>query len=98
MSFIRRLKSFLKSFFILIYDLFTEHPRSVGESYLCHMLISMKMSILSLVASVIFLIHSVFPFLFKKTGCDIVVELDYNCSRNGPCNKDNSESPFDDIF
>ena len=98
MKFYESLKSFLKSFFILIYDLFTKHPKSIGESYLHHMLIAIKMSILSLLASIIFLIHSVFPFLFKTTGCNIVAELDYNCSMRKPRDKNSPESPFDDFF
>ena len=81
MRFISGVKNILKSFFILIYDLFTSHPKSIGESYLTHMFHSLVLCLCSLVASCIFLVHALFPFLFKEAGSNIISSIEDKCSR-----------------
>ncbi|MGJ3261597.1 MAG: DUF6356 family protein [Salinarimonas sp.] len=54
---------------------FTDHPASVGESYLEHMGVAFSFGGRMLVAGLACLAHGVFPFLFTKTGSRTVVEL-----------------------
>ena len=80
MAFLEGLKDFLKSIFILIYKLFNNHPKSVGENYFTHMFQAIQFSLKSLAASAIFLLHAFFPFLLKHTGCDIISSMKSKCS------------------
>jgi hypothetical protein len=54
---------------------FTEHPRSVGESYWQHMAMSLSFAVSMLAGAGAALVHSVFPFLLTKTGSRIVSQL-----------------------
>jgi hypothetical protein len=54
---------------------FTEHPRSVGESYWQHMGVALSFAGSLLVGAAASLVHAVFPFLCTKTGSSIVVRL-----------------------
>ena len=58
--------------------LFTDHPTSVGETYFEHLLTAATFSTRLLIASIVCLIHSVFPFLFKKEGSKMITDL-YCC-------------------
>ena len=55
--------------------LFTEHPESVGESYLEHMGVAAGFGGHLLVASMACFVHAVFPFLCTKTGSGIITKL-----------------------
>ena len=79
----------MKKIFDYILNLFTEHPRSIGESYLMHLFSALKLSLLSAILFFVFIIHSIFPFLFKNTGCFIVELMDDTCKR-GANYKNNS--------
>ena len=54
---------------------FTDHPRSVGETYLEHMWCAVKFSVKLCYLSYIALIHSILPFLFKTTASNGVKKL-----------------------
>ena len=54
---------------------FTEHPRSVGESYWQHMGVALSFAGALFVAAAASLVHAVFPFLCTKTGSGIVLKL-----------------------
>ena len=56
-------------------SLFTEHPRSVGETYLEHMGVAASFGGRLLVAGFACLVHAVLPFLFTKTGSRAITEL-----------------------
>jgi len=60
--------------------LFTDHPNSVGESYLQHGLVALSYSIKLFFASVICFVHAFLPFLFKTTASsesrDVVNDVD----------------------
>ena len=64
--------------------IFTEHPRSVGETYFEHGLKAVGYSIQMLVATVCCLIHAVFPFNFQSTASTIArkVCMDVDDRRN----------------
>lgn len=47
---------------------FTQHPKEVGESYFAHFLNASQFGLRMLAGGAAVLVHSVFPFLFVKTG------------------------------
>ena len=55
-------------------SLFAEHPNSVGESYLMHLLQACRFAGRLLLAGVACLIHAVLPFLFEKTARGAIAE------------------------
>lgn len=58
-------------------NLFTKHPHAVGETYLGHMFYALGFAVMCLLAATAITIHSVFPFLFEFTGCNLITKL-YN--------------------
>ncbi|HZO21059.1 MAG TPA: DUF6356 family protein [Steroidobacteraceae bacterium] len=55
--------------------LFTEHPASVGESYIAHLLRAAWFGSRMMLAGGACLVHAIFPFLFVKTGSNAIAEL-----------------------
>lgn len=55
--------------------LFTQHPASVNEHYCEHFKVAATFSAKLLCASMVCIVHAVFPFLFEKTGTKIVQSL-----------------------
>lgn len=55
--------------------LFTEHPASVGETYLQHLRAAGWFGVRMLVGGSACLVHALFPFLCVHTGGDCVAEL-----------------------
>lgn len=55
-----------------IFNLFTQHPRENGVTYLQHMCISLNLCKTFTVASVQAFIHAFFPFLFETGSTDAV--------------------------
>jgi len=55
--------------------LFTEHPASVGESYLEHMGQSLSFAGPLFLAALACLVHAVFPFLCVRTGSRTITRL-----------------------
>ena len=54
---------------------FTDHPRSVGETYLQHACFAVRYGWKMTRGGVAALIHGVFPFLFTKTASRLTDEL-----------------------
>ena len=79
---------YFKVIISFILNLFNEHPKSVGETYIEHMRNSLFISLLSLAMFLILLIHSIFPFIFKKTGCRMVSYINDKCNRTIVFDKD----------
>ena len=48
--------------------IFTEHPRSVGETYSEHLLVASGVGAKMIVAGLGCWVHAIFPFLCKSTG------------------------------
>ncbi len=57
---------------------FTEHPKSVGETYFQHMRVSFGFGGRMFVASMGCFLHGIFPFLCVRTGSKAIVELNHN--------------------
>ena len=54
---------------------FTEHPASVGESYLEHLARASCFGTRMMFAGLACLVHGLLPFLFVKTGSRAISEL-----------------------
>ncbi len=59
----------------MIQRLFTEHPRSVDESYLQHLAAALGFSLRLTLAALACLVHSFLPFLFVKIGSAMITTL-----------------------
>jgi hypothetical protein len=55
--------------------LFTEHPASVGESYLQHLCAASGFAVRMLFAAVACFLHALVPFAFQHTGSDCITSL-----------------------
>ena len=72
---------------------FTQHPNSVGESYLQHMRVSFGFGGRMFVAAIGCFLHGLFPFLCVRTGSRAIHDLNHNMVENrdrreAPCGKD----------
>jgi hypothetical protein len=56
-------------------QLFTQHPASVGETYLQHLKAAAWFGLRMLVGGGACLVHALLPFLFVRTGGDCVADL-----------------------
>ncbi|HSM97258.1 MAG TPA: DUF6356 family protein [Rhizomicrobium sp.] len=56
-------------------ELFTAHPRSVGETYSRHLATACAFGTRMIVAGSACMLHGFFPFLFVKTGSTTVRHL-----------------------
>jgi hypothetical protein len=54
---------------------FTEHPRSVGESYWQHMGVALSFAGAMALGAAASLVHAIFPFLCTKTGSRVIRRL-----------------------
>ena len=61
--------------------LFTEHPRSVDETYMEHARFAARFSLRLFAAAGAAALHAIFPFWFEKTASGIVKEL-YHSTKN----------------
>ena len=58
-----------------MYNPFTEHPKTVNETYLQHMWCAIKFSCKLECLAFAVIIHAIFPFLFVTTASDGVKKL-----------------------
>ncbi|MEZ5565695.1 MAG: DUF6356 family protein [Gammaproteobacteria bacterium] len=76
--------------------LFTDHPASIGETYLQHMGRAAGFSLKMVASGIACLIHALLPFLFVHTGSRAVTELHdrmvQNRSRQAPISTDTSKA------
>tara|TARA_B110000008_G_scaffold194893_1_gene193448 strand:- start:150 stop:350 length:201 start_codon:yes stop_codon:yes gene_type:complete len=56
-------------------NIFSEHPKEVGETYLEHLIAACRYGLILFRLFIIAIIHAVFPFVFKKTVSDKILEL-----------------------
>lgn len=56
-------------------NIFTKHPRSVGETYLQHFFAASKIGAKMLLGGIAALLHAGFPFLFLHTARSTVHDL-----------------------
>ena len=72
----------------LIQRLFREHPESVGESYLEHLLQASYFGVRMLAAGLACLVHAVLPCVFKATGRTAISELHTKMVLHRPKHRD----------
>ena len=69
-------------------NIFTKHPKEVGETYLQHMWASFRYSLTFLLLVLVAIIHAILPFVFTKTASCIIQEMsDHIKEREGECNR-----------
>jgi len=56
-------------------NIFTKHPKEVGETYFQHLWVALKYSFKLLLLFIIAFIHSFFPFIFKATTSTKIIEM-----------------------
>jgi hypothetical protein len=61
--------------------LFTDHPRSVGESYLEHLRFACSFGASMVTGGLACVVHGALPFLFQTTGSRTVLGLHERMSR-----------------
>ncbi len=54
---------------------FTEHPASVGETYFGHLFSALSFCGKMTIALLACLVHAFLPFLFEKTGSQMITRL-----------------------
>jgi Family of unknown function (DUF6356) len=62
---------------MILENLFTDHPRSLGESYLQHQQHALTFGVTMVVAGIACIVHALVPALFETTGSRAVTRL-YN--------------------
>ncbi len=58
-----------------LHTLFTEHPRTVGESYAEHLGQASRFGLRMVLGGLACLVHGLLPFLFVRTGSATINEL-----------------------
>ncbi|OUR78274.1 hypothetical protein A9Q83_07820 [Alphaproteobacteria bacterium 46_93_T64] len=56
-------------------EMFTEHPKSVNETYMEHMHMSSSFGFWLLLAMLCAFVHAILPFAFEKTASKIINKL-----------------------
>jgi heme/copper-type cytochrome/quinol oxidase subunit 1 len=56
-------------------NIFTQHPKSVNETYLQHMKFALLFGMTMIIGGIGCLIHAVLPFLFIQTGTNYLIKL-----------------------
>ena len=56
-------------------NIFTKHPKEVGESYIHHLWAALRFSLILLGLFFIAFIHSLLPFIFKQTVSNKIIKM-----------------------
>ena len=72
---------------------FTEHPSSVGESYIEHLIAASGFSIRMIGAGLACFVHALLPFLFVTTGRNTILHLHDRMV----VNRDRRTEPAEDV-
>lgn len=65
--------------------IFTDHPRSIGETYIQHLKFATYFGFHLTLGGIACIIHAIFPFLFKTTGSDILFKMMHFYINRMPC-------------
>ena len=58
-----------------MYNPFTKHPHSIGETYISHLCHSLTYSMKFLWLHIMTLIHAIFPFVFENASSKLVKKI-----------------------
>lgn len=64
-------------------SLFSEHPKSVNETYLEHLMFAMGFGLRMLVGGLACILHGLLPFLFERTGSKCICDLHHRLNVSG---------------
>lgn len=56
-------------------ELFTKHPKSVGETYWSHLIFASVCGIKLVLAGMACIIHAIFPFVFENTASNTTKDI-----------------------
>lgn len=56
-------------------NIFTKHPKSIGESYFQHLRFATVFGLKMVMGGCACLLHAVFPFMFEKTGSNLLLKM-----------------------
>jgi len=56
-------------------NIFTAHPKSVGETYGQHFVVAISVAGRLLIAALYCVVHAIFPFAFEKSGSAAIEKL-----------------------
>ena len=66
-------------------NIFTKHPKEVGETYFEHMYNALRYSVTFLLLFFVALIHSILPFLFTRTASCVIQEMARHIEKREKC-------------
>ena len=66
-------------------NLFAQHPKEVGETYFQHMLQAWRFAATFFLLFFVAIIHSVLPFLFRKTASCVIQEMAKHMGEREKC-------------
>jgi hypothetical protein len=73
---------------------FTEHPASIGETYFSHLFSALSFCGKMTLALMACLVHAFIPFLFEKTGSQMITKLMDDMVHH----RDNREEPAQEVI
>lgn len=56
-------------------NIFTKHPKAMNESYSEHFVCAVRFGVTMLIGGMACIIHAFFPFLFQKTGSNLLIAM-----------------------
>jgi len=68
-----------------VINIFTKHPKEVGETYFEHMYNALRYSVTFLLLFFVALIHSILPFLFTRTASCVIQEMARHIEKREKC-------------
>ena len=66
-------------------NIFTKHPKEVGETYFEHMYNALRYSVTFLLLFFVALIHAILPFLFTRTASCVIQEMSRHIEKREKC-------------
>ena len=67
----------------MLAQIFTTHPRAIGESYFAHQRVAFGFAVSLLLAGLAAAVHGIFPCLFETTGSRAVARLHARMAARG---------------
>lgn len=68
-------------------NIFTEHPHSIGETYLQHFIFASRFALGMIIGGLACLLHAIFPFVFKNTGSNYLLSMTQDFAAHMPANE-----------
>lgn len=69
-------------------NIFTNHPSSIGETYLQHFKFAFIFGVTMMLGGLACILHAIFPFIFQKTGSNILLKMAHHFVERMPAVED----------